>query len=87
MSPCFQQDSITIHTTWKQKTKEVMALLPKMEAALAPFNVKPHWGKLFTIDPGVLKSRYDKYDHFVDLARSYDPEGKFKNGYLTRNIY
>ena len=87
MSPCFQQDAITIHTTWKQKPGEVLALLPKFEAALAPFNVKPHWGKLFTIDPGTLHSRYTKYPDFVALAESYDPKGKFRNGYLNRNIY
>ncbi len=87
MSPCYKQDSITIHTTWKQKTKEVLALLPKIEAALAPFNAKPHWGKLFTMNPKTLQSRYEKYGDFVALAKSYDPDGKFVNGYLRRNIF
>lgn len=87
MSPCYKQDSITIHTTWTQKTKEVLALLPKIEAALAPFNAKPHWGKLFTMDTLTLQNRYEKYGDFVALAKSYDPDGKFINGYLRRNIY
>jgi xylitol oxidase len=42
MSPCYQQDSVSIHFTWKQNPTEVMALIPKIEAALAPFSVKPH---------------------------------------------
>lgn len=87
MSPCYKQDSITIHTTWKQKTKEVLALLPKIEAALAPFNAKPHWGKLFTVDAKTLQRRYEKHADFVALAKAYDPDGKFINGYLSRNIY
>ncbi|MBG47698.1 MAG: FAD-binding protein [Pseudozobellia sp.] len=87
MSPCFQQDCITIHTTWQQKPKEVMALLPKIEEALAPFNAKPHWGKLFTIDPKTLQGRYQKHADFLALAKSYDPNGKFKNNYLSKNIY
>lgn len=87
MSPCYQQDSITIHTTWKQKPKEVMALLPKIEAALAPYQAKPHWGKLFAMDAKTLQSRYEKYVDFVALAKTYDPNGKFVNQYLTRNIY
>ncbi|WP_209402699.1 D-arabinono-1,4-lactone oxidase [Pseudozobellia sp. WGM2] len=87
MSPCYKQDCITIHTTWKQKPKEVMALLPKFEEALAPFNTKPHWGKLFTIDAETLQARYERHSDFVALAKKYDPEGKFKNGYLTKNIY
>ncbi len=87
MSPCYRQDCITLHTTWKQKPKEVLALLPKIEAKLAPFNVKPHWGKLFTIDPKILQGRYEKHADFLALAKAYDPNGKFRNGYLNRNIY
>jgi alditol oxidase len=87
MSPCFQQDSIAFHFTWKQKPNEVLALLPAIEAALAPFNVRPHWGKLFTIDAKVLQSRYEKHADFLALAKAYDPDGKFKNSYLTKNIY
>jgi xylitol oxidase len=87
MSPCYRQDCITIHTTWKQKPKEVLALLPRMEAKLAPFNVKPHWGKLFTIDPRILQGRYEKHAAFVALAKAYDPTGKFRNSYLNKNIY
>lgn len=87
MSPCYKQDCITIHTTWKQKPKEVMALLPKIEAALTPFNVKPHWGKLFSIDSKTLQGRYEKYPDFLALVKSYDPSGKFKNSYLSKNIY
>ncbi len=87
MSPCYQQDSVAIHFTLKPNKEGVMALLPKIESALAPFGVKPHWGKLFTLDPQVLQSRYEKYQDFLALAKSYDLEGKFRNAYLDRNIY
>ncbi|MEA1785811.1 FAD-binding protein [Arenibacter sp. GZD96] len=87
MSPCYQQDCITIHTTWKQKTKEVLALLPKIEAALAPYQPKPHWGKLFTLDAKTLQSRYAKHSDFVALAKSYDPKKKFVNEYLKNHVF
>lgn len=87
MSPCYEQDCITIHTTWKQKTKEVLVLLPKIEAALEPFHPKPHWGKLFTMDAKTLQRRHEKHADFVALAKAYDPERKFVNGYLSKNIY
>ncbi|MBN3521079.1 FAD-binding protein [Algoriphagus lutimaris] len=87
MSPCYQQDSIAIHFTWKPKTKEVMETLPKIEEVLAPFGVKPHWGKLFTISPALLHVLYEKFPEFLALANSYDPEGKFRNSYLDLNIY
>jgi len=48
MSPCYKQDSITIHFTWKPEWPEVQKLLPLIEKELLPFGVKPHWGKLFT---------------------------------------
>ena len=87
MSPCYQQDSIAFHFTWKQNTNEVLELLPKIETVLDPFNVRPHWGKLFSLDAKKLQSRYAKHADFLSLAKTYDPTGKFKNSYLTKNIY
>ena len=87
MSPCYQRDSVAIHFTWKQEPEAVMALLPQIEEALEPFNVRPHWGKLFTIEPGTLRQRYDKYVDFRVLVGQYDREGKFRNRYLDTNIY
>jgi len=87
MSPCYQTDCIAIHFTWQPKPTEVLTLLPEIEETLAPFNVKPHWGKLFKLDPKVLHQRYEKYNDFLALAKAYDPDGKFRNAYLDRNIY
>jgi len=87
MSPCHNQTSVTIHFTWKQETEAVLALLPLIEKALAPFNARPHWGKVFTLNPKVLESRYEKLAGFKKLVAGYDPHGKFRNAFLERNIY
>jgi alditol oxidase len=87
MSPCHHQTSVTIHFTWKQETEAVMKLLPIIEKELAPFNARPHWGKIFTMDPKVLESRYEKLADFKKLVAEYDPHGKFRNAFLDRNIY
>ena len=87
MSPCYQRDCVAIHFTWKQNTPEVTKLLPMIEAELAPFQVRPHWGKLFTITPEILHSRYEKWADFLQLVKAYDPEGKLRNAYLDLNIY
>lgn len=87
MSTAYKQDSVAIHFTLKQHTPEVMALLPMIEAELMPYGVRPHWGKLFTIDPKVLHSRYERYGDFMNLVKHYDPKGKFRNAYLDKNIY
>ena len=87
MSPCYQQDSVAIHFTWKQNWAEVSKLLPMIERELAPFNVKPHWGKLFTVAPATLHDRYEKFADYLALVKRYDPEGKFRNAYLDLNVY
>ena len=87
LSPCYQRDSVAIHCTWKQKTPEVMAVLPKIENILAKYNCRPHWAKLFTIDPKLLKERYPRMEDFRKLADVYDPEGKFRNHYLNLNVF
>ncbi|WP_276374837.1 D-arabinono-1,4-lactone oxidase [Chryseolinea sp. H1M3-3] len=87
MSPCYHQDSVAIHFTLNQNTAGVMRLLPKIEEKLSPFDVRPHWGKLFTLDPKVLQSRYEKLNDFRALISKYDPDGKFRNEFVNRNIF
>ncbi len=87
MSPCHHQTSVTIHFTWKQETEAVLKLLPQIEKALAPFNARPHWGKVFTMEPKVLEARYEKLHDFKKLVAEYDPNGKFRNAFLERNVY
>jgi alditol oxidase len=87
LSPCYRQASVALHFTWKQDWPAVSKLLPVIESALAPFGVKPHWGKLFTVPPAVLHQRYEKMNDFKSLVRSYDPQGKFRNAFLDKNIF
>lgn len=87
MSPCYQRDCITFHFTWEQDWAQVKKILPQIEEALSPFEVLPHWGKVFTLKPETLHSRYKKMDEFVALAKEYDPEGKFRNSFLDLNVY
>jgi len=87
MSPCYKRDCIAFHFTWKQNWDEVQNILPKIEAALSPYGVLPHWGKMFTLKPEILHSRYEKMDDFIQLAKQYDPEGKFRNSFLDKNVY
>ena len=42
MSPCYKQQSMTMHFTWKQDWPAVKKLLPVIENELSPFNAKPH---------------------------------------------
>jgi len=87
MSPCYGRDSIALHFTWKPDWPAVSRLLPVIEKELGPFGARPHWGKLFTMAPSVLRSRYERLPDFLALARKYDPQGKFRNEFLDQNVY
>ena len=87
MSPCYKQPSLAIHFTWKQDWPSVRKVLPQIEKELALFGARPHWGKLFTIAPATLQSRYEKWPDFLKMLREYDPKGKFRNAFLDKNIY
>lgn len=87
MSPCRDQASIAIHFTWKQEWEAVRKLLPIIEKELEPYKVRPHWGKLFTMSPQVLASRYEKLDDFKKMIAMYDPKGKMQNDFLNTNIF
>jgi xylitol oxidase len=87
MSPCYKQPCVTIHFTWKPDWPAVSKLLPVIEKELAPFQPRPHWGKLFTIPPAQLHSIYRKLPEFIEVSRKYDPQGKFHNEFLNTNIF
>jgi alditol oxidase len=87
MSPCRKQACVTIHFTWKPDWPAVSKLLPVVERELAPFQARPHWGKLFTLSPQRLRAIYEKLPDFVELCKKYDPQGKFRNDFLNTNIF
>jgi len=87
LSPCYEQPSVSIHFTWKPDWPAVKRLLPVIERELAPFKPRPHWGKLFTIPPEELKSSYERLPEFIQLSKRYDPQGKFHNEFLNKNVF
>jgi alditol oxidase len=87
MSPCYKQSCVAIHFTWKQDWPAVSKVLPAIEKELAPYKARPHWGKLFTISPPTLRSRYERLPDFLSLAKRFDPQGKFRNDFLNTNIF
>jgi xylitol oxidase len=87
MSPCYQQPCVAFHFTWRPDWPAVQQILPLIEAQLAPFSARPHWGKLFTLAPAQVRALYPRLTDFQDLLRSYDPLGKFRNLFLDTYIF
>jgi alditol oxidase len=87
MSPCYRRPSLTIHFTWKPEWEPVRQVLPAIERELAPFQPRPHWGKLFTLSPAELRAGYEKLPDFIRLCQANDAQGKFRNDFLNQNIF
>jgi xylitol oxidase len=84
LSPHQGRDNLGIHFTWLNHPEAVRALLPAIEAALAPFEVRPHWGKWSAMGADEIVATYPRYDEFVALRERLDPEHRFGNAYLER---
>jgi xylitol oxidase len=37
--------------------------------------------------PGEIRTRYPRLPDFVALAGSHDPDGKFRNAFLERQVF
>jgi xylitol oxidase len=86
-STAYQRPSMGIHFTWKPEWPAVKNVLPMIEAKLAPFGARPHWGKLFTMAAPQIKPLYPEMSQYQGLMAHYDPQGKFRNRFLESNIY
>ncbi|MCB0084033.1 MAG: FAD-binding protein, partial [Caldilineaceae bacterium] len=87
LSTAYGYDIIGIHFNWRKNWAGVSAMLPVIEEALAPFNPRPHWGKLFALTPAQVQAQYPRMADFRALCRQLDPQGKFRNAYVERYIF
>ncbi|MFD5072872.1 D-arabinono-1,4-lactone oxidase [Streptomyces sp. NPDC058369] len=84
LSPAHGRDSVAFHFTWVPDAAAVAPVVAGIEEALAPFGARPHWGKVFSTAPEVLRTLYPRYADFEALVLRYDPEGTFRNPFLDR---
>lgn len=82
LSGSYGRPTLGIHFTWRKHPAEVTALIPLVEAALADFDARPHWGK-------VASSSADGYARprladFRELVAKHDPAGVFSNDFTRR---
>src|SRR5690606_15472561 len=87
MSMNYQQDGVGLHFSWERDWPAVRQALLALEGALAPFNPRPHWGKLFVMPAADVRGRYPKLPAFRDLAARLDPDGKFRNAFVDDYVF
>ncbi|KJK44984.1 hypothetical protein UK23_27775 [Lentzea aerocolonigenes] len=61
LSPLYQRASAAFHFTWVPDAEAVRDAVELVERALAPFEARPHWGKVFAAAPGRLYPRWDDF--------------------------
>jgi alditol oxidase len=84
MSPQYRRDTLSLHFTWSPDADAVDKAVRHVEAALAPYDPRPHWGKVFA--PDFVGKRYPMLDRFKALRERLDPTGKFLNPWLSQVV-
>ncbi len=86
LSPCRGRASVGLHFTWNDDDEAVGTAVRAVEQALGPFDPRPHWGKVFGLEPAAVQRHYPRLADFRRLVDRYDPERKFGNPFLERYV-
>jgi xylitol oxidase len=86
LSPEYARESVCLHFTWRPIQASVEALLLDVEAALALFEARPHWGKLFMLEAGSISRLYPRLPDFLRLVDKLDPKRSFSNPWFTAHV-
>ncbi len=83
LSPFHGRDTLAVHATWISDQARVGPALEALQEVLAPFDPRPHWGKVFTgWDAERVAAAYPELPRFRGLAERLDPDGCFTNEYV-----
>lgn len=86
LSPQYRQASVAMHFTWRREPEAVAHVLVELEAALAAFGARPHWGKAFRAPAAEIAPLYERLPDYARLAQRTDPRGAFRNDWLERHV-
>jgi len=86
LSPAYGRDSVAFHFTWKPMWEELQPVLTKIQSVLAPYAVRPHWGKVYSISAEDVIAQYPRFEDFQQLVAEHDPHGKFRNPFLMNYL-
>ncbi len=87
LSMAYKQDVVAFHFSFRRDPAGVLKILGPVEAALAPFNPRAHWGKVFSLPPETVRAAYEKLPDFRKLAAQFDPAGKFRNAFVDKYVF
>jgi len=83
LSPAYRRDSIWLSMYNMDTPDHYSDQLSQFEAFARAHGGRPHWGKEAAFDADYLASQWPTMGKFRALMRSYDPHGKFVNGWVA----
>ena len=84
MSPTYERDVCWLEI-WQYPQNDT--LFGEISQLLEKFRYRFHWGKALAGDVEYIRQQYPKWNDFVELRRSWDPQGVFLNHYLTPSFF
>jgi hypothetical protein len=81
LSPSYQTATAVISVSGKPGT-DYWDYLRSVDALLAEFDARVHWGKLHFLTHDRLQALYPQADDFIAIRRQLDPQGVFLNDHL-----
>jgi xylitol oxidase len=87
LSPAHGRATAALHFTWRNDPDAIAVAVAALEKALAPFEPRPHWGKVFAMSPDEVLRHYPRLAEFRALMARHDPNRKFGNPFLERYVY
>jgi alditol oxidase len=77
-------DRVPLHL--EPESAAVEELLVDLEAALSPFEARPHWGKLCLAGAAAIAPLYQRRPDFIHLLERLDPRAAFSNSWLKKYV-
>ena len=83
LSPFYQRDScsVAVHALHGE---DYAYLLSAIGPVVRRFKARPHWGKLHAYTPQELALLYPRWQDFLSLRQSLDPQQRFLNPHLRQ---
>ena len=58
-------------------------MLPAIEEIVMPLGARPHWGKVSRASAEQVRAAFPRWEDFVTLITTVDPEGRFRSPFVT----
>jgi FAD/FMN-containing dehydrogenase len=81
LSHSYERDTVVISVSGTPG-EDYWPYLREVDALLGELDARVHWGKLHFLTREQLFARYPRAADFVELRRTYDPDGVFLNDHL-----